>query len=173
MQPTAGGRTIVPWLPPSPAPTNAQSMVLADNLRTEDGGLAGDTAMSISNLGSLPGQEGFPRSGSSGNVGIHLFNRDSASPYLFNTTDFPDVGTGTSSGGELGPGGTYTVLLNEVLSACLPDRPRQELNFTGYAWVLADFENLAGTAVNFFPDQCSQQSFQMAPPTGGIPADER
>lgn len=149
--------------------TAGQSAVLAAFVVSIDDGNAAGTGMSISNILGAPAGSGFPSGGNeSGPIWVYLFN-NIGTVYAFHTSDHPDVGAGLDLDGNLPPGGTWTVQLFEILQALHPDREPADRDFAGYAWVVADFDAVAGTFFNSFPLVGASQAFQMEPAVGGIP----
>ncbi len=105
------------------------------------------TALSVSNVLAIP--DGFqsdflsPVGGDTqGTVEFYLWNAD-GSPYFFDTGMDPSLGRGLNEDGTLGPGQTYTVLLNDILGAA--GFPVGEQSFAGYGWIVANFDGVAGT----------------------------
>ncbi len=149
--------------------TASQSAVLASFLSSLDDGNAASTALSISNILGAPSGSGFPSGGDeSGPIWIYLFS-STGKVYTFHTDDHPDVGSGLNVDGSLSPGGTYSVFLHQILQALFPDRVPADRNFTGYAWVVANFDAVTGTYVNSFPALEASQAFLMQPSVGGLP----
>ena len=56
------------------------------------------------------------------------------------STDMMMAGQGTGMDGMLMPGMTYTVFLSEILMAAGHEGP-----FLGYAWIVGNFDGIAGT----------------------------
>ena len=144
--------------------TLSQTAVFAAFLANLDSGADGDSAISVSNILGAPSGSGFPEGGDTmGSLSIYLYDTNSDSAWVFDTADNPTVGSGLDASGQLGSGKTYTVLLSEVVNAVGGG------DFVGYAWIVANFDAVAGTFVNFFPALGVGQSFQMQPTTGGTP----
>lgn len=162
------------------ASTTSQSAVFATFMSALEGGFSGpngvdgqDTAISVSNIlatpnglsGAVTNAQTGPGGDSVGGLTFFLWDRDGTS-YRFSTVEHPDVGAGQDANGMLSPGQTYTVLLNEVL-ANVTGGPVTD--FVGYAWIVADFDAVAGGYVNFFPGLQASENFEMVPQLGGIP----
>lgn len=149
--------------------TTSQSALLVAFASSIDDGEATSTAISVSNILGVPSGSGFPEGqDESGPLSFYLFN-NIGTVYTFHTADHPDIGFGLDLDGNLPPGGTYSVFLHEILQALHPDRVPADRDFTGYAWIVADFDAAAGTYFNSFPLVGVSQSFQMVPVTGGLP----
>ena len=159
--------------------TLSQTAVFAAFLSSIDGGHSGDAAISVSNVLAHPG--GFPfddnYSGKDVRGGLSFFLFDNGCKgegpcepvrYRFDTVNNPTVGTGLDGDGQLGPGGTYTVGLSEILQALFPDEPH---DFNGYAWIVGYFDAITGTYSNFFPLIGASQSFVLQPAPNWIPVD--
>ncbi len=119
-----------------------------------------DTAISVSNV--LMSPEGANVAGSGGHdmmgtLEIYLYQ---GGEMMMVETSMESPGTGLMDG-MLGPGHTYTVLLSEIL---------EDTAFVGYAWVVANFDAVAGTRTVFGPG--FSQHGDMSPPVshqgGGI-----
>lgn len=149
--------------------TAGQSAVLAAYVVSIDDGRAARTGMSVSNILGVPAGSGFPSGeNETGSIWVYLFN-SIGTVYVFHTSDHPDVGSGLDLDGKLAPGGTWTVNLFEILQALHPDRQPADRDFAGYAWIVADYDAVAGTYFNSFPLEGVSQAFQMQPTLGGIP----
>ena len=101
-----------------------------------------DTALSISNvLLAPPGLEDvmdqFPNR--EGTIEFYLWNGDGT--LVFYSTDAASPGVGLTDFGTLPPGQTYRVLLSEILRAA-----EFEESFSGYGWMVANFNGVQGTA---------------------------
>lgn len=119
-------------------------------------GVAGvDTAISVSNILAVPPATAPPAvtggvndlfdvlrnaGNRTGTLEFYLFDRDGT--LLFFETGAGTPGRGVSATGTLSPGQTYTVLLEEILEKVTGDRNKA---FTGYGWVVGNFDGLAGT----------------------------
>jgi hypothetical protein len=100
-----------------------------------------DTLISISNTMGVPDFVGAVGEDTQGSIEFFLWNQD-GTLIVYDTAQDPELGSGLNADGTLGPGQTYTVFLREIL---------QELGFeedeffTGYAWVIANFDAVQGT----------------------------
>lgn len=148
--------------------TLSQSAVFAAFLSSIDG--ASSSAISVSNIlgGPFDSQIAATTGDTTGPLTFMLFDRD-GDVYTFSTADDPNIGTGVDADGNLSPGQTYTVNLNELIGAIFPDDPNKEFN--GFAWVVADFDAVAGTYFNFFSAIGASQAFALEPTLGGLPVD--
>lgn len=110
-----------------------------------------DTALSISNtLSAPPGMaqvfEEFPnREGT-----LEFYFWHASGNLVFYETEPASPGAGLTSEGMLRPGQTYRVLLSEILEAANYREIAVELGldpdeFTGYAWIVANFDGVQGT----------------------------
>ena len=120
-----------------------------------------DTAISVSNV--LMSPKGANVAGGYGNgydmmgtLEIYLYQ---GGEMMMMETSMDTEGTGLTDG-MLGPGMTYTVLLSELVDG----------DFVGYAWIVANFDAVAGTRTVFGPG--FSQHGDMTPPVsrhgGGI-----
>ncbi len=136
------------------------------------------TALSVSNILAAP--DGiFPTTGLSrdeGSIEIYLFEAN-GDVITFETQD-NSIGNGSlDEEGELRAGHTWTAQLSDILGAAdaLPTDPNDI--FTGYAWVVANFDAAQGTSTVFVLDLGFAQSLNMEPTItagnlqGGIPVD--
>ena len=114
-----------------------------------------DTAISVSNVLMAPvgidvaggAYEGYNKTGT---LEIYLYNGDGT--MMMHETSMESPGTGLTDG-MLGPGQSYTVLLSEIVG---------DMDFAGYAWVVANFDGVAGTRTVFGPG--FSQHGDMTPP---------
>ena len=147
-------------------------MPLFDGVNDTDG------AISISNVLDAPGADALGRTfgpsarkGRSGTLEFYLWRSDGelffyeTSPQTVADRIGNDVLT---PDGELEAGKTYTGLLSEVLQAAT-GVPRNHIDFlSGYAWIVANVDGVAGTysvtvfAVNF------TQGFELRPAMGEV-----
>ena len=133
-----------------PGTTN-QSAVFASFLayvpNMENPAMVIDSAISVSNILGAPDnlmyivQGGAGEGGSTmmGTVEIYLYGMGGAEPIIY-STDMMMAGQGTGMDGMLMPGGTYTVFLSEILMEA-----GHEGHFLGYAWIVGNFDGIAGT----------------------------
>ena len=128
--------------------TSGQRAVFASFLayvpNMDDPSMSINSAISVSNILGAP--DGIDVAGGAyegdnmaGAVEIYLYNNDGTMA-MFSTDMMPTVGQGTDMNGMLMPGGTYAVLLSELLMAIEHDGP-----FLGYAWIVGNFDGIAGT----------------------------
>lgn len=125
-----------------------------------------DSAISVSNVCAAPDDVSFfiGEGPDRGTVTLVLYDRDGE---MFTYTTHSDVvGSGLNPDGTLGPGRTWTVRLAEVLAASqgLPESAIED--FSGYGWVLAGFDCLAGTYNNTIFGLGFTQAFEMMPAMG-------
>ncbi len=125
-----------------------------------------DTAISVSNVLTPAGfQSELIGSGDpedSGTIEFHLWNRD-GSTIFWDTGSNPDVGIGLNPDGTLGPGQTFTVLLADILEAAGGNR---DDSFNGFAWIIGNFDAMAGTYNVTVFDVGFTQSFELTPAVG-------
>lgn len=126
-------------------------------------GIGADSWISISNLMAPDGVPGS--SDVMGTLSIYLYKQGSMEPMIFDTGQYAgmDIGAGLGESGMLYPGGTYTVQLSEIIGMM------DEGIFAGYAWVVANFDAVAGTYANVIPTAGYSVGSQMEPPEGGMP----
>ncbi len=152
--------------------TTSQTAVFAAFLSSISGGSQGDTAFSVSNVLAVPPGETFAalridgKNDRTGGLRFYLYTR-AGDTYVFSTEDNPVVGSGADENGRLSPGQTYTVLLSEILAALQMGTE----SFSGYGWIVADFDAVGGTYTNFFPQISGSQSFELWPQGDGIPVE--
>lgn len=127
--------------------TTEQSAVHASFLASvpnmDDPSMGITSAISVSNILAAPAgvdaaggaYEGYNKMGT---VEIYLYNQDGTMAMY--STDKMTAGSGTDKDGNLMPGGTYTVFLHELLAAA-----GHEGMFIGYAWIVGNFDGIAGT----------------------------
>lgn len=134
-----------------------------------------DSALSVSNiLGAPDGIFDGAFGDDEGSIELYIFTAD-GDVLAMETVD-NTIGNGVlDDGGELRPGRTWTALLSQILDGvdALPEDPEDV--FSGYAWVVANFDAAQGTSTVFFPDFGFAQSMDMQPTItvdnlqGGIP----
>ena len=133
-------------------------------------GMSVNCAISISNVCAIPdpsldiyiGDPGIP---TSGGFAIFLYDRD-GTVYSFFSRDHSLVGyygPNPNGNGTLSPGQTYTVNLQEVLSAV---KGGEAGEFAGYGWILSEFDGLAGTYNNTIYGLGFTQAFELKPAMG-------
>ena len=127
------------------AGTGVQSAVLAGylvNIPNDDPSMSITTAISVSNIMMAPA--GVTAGGygddhqKMGSLEFYLYNQDGEMEMY--ETKMGSPGAGLNGDGMLEAGGTYTVLLSEILEAAGADEM-----FVGYGWVVANFDAVAGT----------------------------
>ena len=122
-----------------------------------------DTGISLSNvLAAPPGiVEEFEARFSNLEGTLEFYFWNSAGELVFYETGPESPGSGLSLDGTLAPGQTYTVLLSELLASA----GYEETSFAGYAWVVANFDAVQGTA-NVTDFSSFTQSTVMQPDIG-------
>ncbi len=139
------------------------------------GGAGIDTALSVSNILAAP--DGiFPTEGMTrdeGSIEIYIFT--SEGEVIAVETEDNSIGNGVlDDEGELKAGRTWTALLSQILDGA-DALPEADVVFSGYAWVVANFDAAQGTVTVLFPDLAFTQSLDMQPTitvdnlAGGIP----
>jgi len=79
-----------------------------------------------------------------------------------------DVGNGVlTDDGKLGPGRTLTVSVEDILIQ-LGEMPEAGNVFTGYGWVVSNFDASQGTVNVYFPGLGFAQSLNMEPTLGNL-----
>ena len=105
-----------------------------------------------------------------GTVEIYLWNRDGTAMMYETGPDSP--GAGLDESGELWPCRTYTVRLAEILSQ-ITGLPESDNEFTGYGWIIGNFDAIAGTYNVTIFGLGFTQNFELTPTVGnsigGIP----
>jgi len=150
--------------------TTSQAAVYAAFLArvpNDDGSLSADTAISLSNILAAPagtlGDYYDALKDRSGTVEFFLWDSDGTSMFYETAADSP--GVGLDAMGYLQPGRTYTVRLAEILSK-IKGLPEDEVEFTGYGWVVGNFDAIAGTySVTIFGLGFTQ-NFEFTPAVG-------
>lgn len=130
-----------------------------------DPSLTVDSALSVSNVCAAPEKVApfIGRGPSSGRLTLFLYDR-SGTLTVFET-DSGAIGEGLNSDGTLAPGQTWTVRLAEVIAAAW-GVDEADVEFLGYAWVLSQFDCLAGTYSNTIFGLGFTQSFELLPAMG-------
>lgn len=129
-------------------------------------GLAVDGAISISNVCAAPEELDLfiGDAPSRGRIKLVLYNLDGTRIQYVSGPDAP--GEGLDAAGELPAGQTWTVRLAEVLASGLGVPETQVGDFRGYAWVLAEFDCLAGTYTNTIFGLGFSQAYELSPAMG-------
>ncbi len=129
-------------------------------------GRAVDGAISVSNVCASPPEVALFIGDASpkGRVILHLYHLDGT--HISYVTGPNSPGAGLDANGELGPGQTWTVRLAEVLAAARGIPETQVTDFRGYAWILAEFDCLAGTYTNTIFGLGFSQAYEMSPAMG-------
>jgi len=134
-----------------------------------------DSALSVSNILAAPNGI-FPTTGLSRREGsIELYFFTAEGDILAVETEDNSIGNGVlDDQGELKAGRTWSALLSSILAA-EDALPADGEIFSGYVWVVANFDAAQGTATVFFPGFGFAQSLDMEPTItagnlqGGIP----
>jgi hypothetical protein len=100
-----------------------------------------DTLISVSNTMGVPDFVDPVGEDTQGTIEFFLWNQD-GTLITYDTAQNPDLGSGLNADGTLGPGQTYTVFLREILAELGFE---EDEFFTGYAWVIGNFDAVAGT----------------------------
>ncbi len=151
--------------------TTSQSAVFAAFLawlpNEEQPNFSADTAISVSNiLGAPPGDLGdvYDAYGDRhGTIEFFLWNRDGTPMWYETSADSP--GSGLDELGYLQPCRTYTVRLAEILSK-ITGLPEVDNEFTGYGWVIGNFDAIAGTYNVTIFGLGFTQNFELTPVVG-------
>ena len=154
--------------------TTSQAGVFAaflSRVHSEDADMSSDTAISVSNNLSAPAGElataYAAHKDTSGTIEFYLWRRDGTA--LVAETGPGFSGNGLDAMGKLGPGQTYTVLLSELMSeitGLAVGDTSTESEFTGYGWVIGNFDAIAGTySVTIFGLGFTQ-NFELTPVVG-------
>ena len=133
----------------------------------EQPNFSADTAISVSNiLGAPPGDLGdvYDAYGDRhGTIEFFLWNRDGTAMWYETSADSP--GVGLDELGYLQPCRTYTVRLAEILSQ-ITGLPEDDNEFTGYGWVIGNFDAIAGTYNVTIFGLGFTQNFELTPVVG-------
>ncbi len=126
-----------------------------------------DTGFSVSNVLVVPAGvrfQGLDLSGtqSRGTIEFYLFDRDGGLSF-FETAMNPSLGLGLDAQGRLGPGRTYTVGLGDILEFLTGSRSTP---FDGYAWIVANFDGVAGSYSLNSSDPDVARNFELTPAVG-------
>ncbi len=95
-----------------------------------------------------------------GTVEVYLWDQAEGELISFETSD-DSIGTGLLADGTLAPGGTWTFLLTDLLAAA-----GWEGDFTGFGWIVANFDGVAGTHTLIIFDVGFAQAFHALPGMG-------
>ena len=95
-----------------------------------------------------------------GTIEVYLWDQAAGDLISFETSD-DSIGTGLDTDGTLPPGGTWTVLLSDVLDAA-----GWVDNFVGYGWIVANFDGVAGTHTVTVFNVGFNQAFHAVPAIG-------
>jgi hypothetical protein len=140
----------------------------------EDSALSVNCAISISNVCASTAESKLDAFNStiaradSGGFAIVLFDRD-GTVHNFSSQQHYMVGYyGEDHPGDgiLRPGQTFTVNLQEILAAVKGVKIGEEGEFVGYAWILSEFDCLAGTYSNTIYGLGFTQAFELQPAMG-------
>ncbi len=152
------------------AVTTSQTAVFAAFLSSINGGVDGDTAISVTNIlgtpPNIPSVNGDDKSDREGALWVYLLGGD-GERYVFESETYPNVGLGLDENGVLREGHTWRVLLSQIIRAALGF----DQNFSGAAWVVAGFDGVAGTYTNFFTGIGGGFGAVMEPALGGLDVD--
>jgi hypothetical protein len=134
-----------------------------------------NSSLSVSNILAAP--DGiFPEAGLSrdeGSIEIYIFTAEG--DVIAVETEDNSIGNGVlDDDGELAAGRTWAALLSQILDGA-DALPEPSEVFSGYAWVVCNFDAAQGTVTVTFPDFAFAQSLNMEPTItlgnlqGGIP----
>jgi len=143
--------------------TTRQTAVLATFVAYSQSSI--ETALSVSNLLGTPlGLLPAGLSDTEGTLELYIYGADGSLTVW--ESDDNSVGNGVlDDDGKLGPGKTWTALLGQILDDA-GVLPGSDEVFTGYIWVVANFDAVQGTVLNVYPDFGYSQSLSMEPTMG-------
>ncbi len=127
-------------------------------------------AISVSNVLAMPDKLDNPggyvtgSADTTGTLEFYLWNQD-GTPIVYETsadTVANAVGAGLNADGTLGPGMTYSVGLDEILT----DAGVGDVDFVGYGWVIANFDGVQGTYNNTIYTLNFTQAYTFEPSIG-------
>jgi hypothetical protein len=146
----------------------AQYLTVIADPNLEDGDQTVDCGLSISNLCAAPGAvlpllaaQGGP---TAGRLTLFLYGSDGEQIIYTPTSD--DLGEGLNPDGTLSEGGTWRVRLAQILADHSGDGDESKINFSGYGWVLSEFDCLGGTYNNTVFGVGFTQAFEFLPAMG-------
>ncbi len=126
-----------------------------------------DTGISVANTTADPFGTNGGATPTAGKLTLDFFPRNAANngagtPFNLTTSATVKPGAGLSADGTLAAGGTWTVLLSELLAAA-----GQTADFTGYIFIRTDFLNAHGmaTITDFKGFSLASQVLVLSPPT--------
>lgn len=95
-----------------------------------------------------------------GTLEVYLWDQAEGELVSYETTD-NSVGFGLNEDGTLSPGGTWSFLLSDILTAVGWDA-----DFVGFGWIVANFDGVAGTQTVTVFSVGFNQAFHLVPAVG-------
>jgi len=146
----------------------AQYLTVIPDANLEDGNQSVDCGLSISNVCAAPGAVapliGTQQGPTSGKVTLFLYGGDGE--VIVYKPDSDSVGEGLNPDGTLSEGRTWRVLLAQILADHSGSNDLSQEHFSGYAWVLSEFDCLGGTYNNTVFGVGFTQAFEFLPGMG-------
>lgn len=146
----------------------AQYLTVIPDTNLEDGDQSVDCGLSISNLCAAPDAVSpllaTQKGPTSGKLTFYLFGGDGEVIIYTPTSD--SVGEGLNPDGTLSEGRTWRVLLAQILADHRDSDDPSDLAFSGYGWILAQFDCLGGTYNNTVFGVGFTQAFEFLPAMG-------
>ncbi len=145
----------------------AQYLTVIPDANLEDGNQSVDCGLSISNVCNAPDAVspliGTQEGPTSGKVTLFLYGGDGE--VIVYTPHSDSVGEGLNPDGTLSEGRTWRVLLAQIL-ADQENVDVSQVRFSGYGWVLSEFDCLGGTYNNTVFGLGFTQAFEFLPAMG-------
>jgi hypothetical protein len=146
----------------------AQYLTVIPDKDLDDGNQSVDCALSISNLCAAPSAVspllGSQKGPTSGKVTLVLYGADGE--VIIYTPNSDSVGEGLNPDGTLSEGRTWRVILAEILADHEGRSDLTGVTFSGYGWILSEFDCLGGTYNNTVFGVGFTQAFECLPAMG-------
>lgn len=146
----------------------AQYLTVIPDANLDDGNQSVDCGLSISNVCAAPGAVapliGTQLGPTSGRVTLFLYGGDG--DVIVYKPDSDSVGEGLNPDGTLSEGRTWRVLLAQILADHNGSSDLSQEHFSGYAWILSEFDCLGGTYNNTVFGVGFTQAFEFLPGMG-------
>jgi len=146
----------------------AQYLTVIPDSNLDDGNQSVDCGLSISNVCAAPDVVspliGAQKGPTSGKVTLVLYEADGE--VIVYTPDSDSVGEGLNADGTLSEGRTWRVLLAQILADHQGIADQSQVSFSGYGWILSEFDCLGGTYNNTVFGVGFTQAFEFLPAMG-------
>jgi len=146
----------------------AQYLTVIPDTNLEDGNQSVDCGLSISNVCASPSAVApllaSQNGPTSGRLLLALYDGDGE--VIVYRPDSDDVGEGLNPDGTLSEGKTWRVLLAQVLADHEGASDLSQVEFSGYGWILSEFDCLGGTYNNTVFGVGFTQAFELLPAMG-------